>query len=171
MTRLVVAPDPNGRWYLQAGEQKFVCAIGKNGVTTDKCEGDGKSPAGRYTILYGFYRADRLAAPDSHLPFTPIEKTMGWCDDPAHSDYNKLVTLPFLHSHEKLWRDDHLYDLVLVISHNQNPIIRGKGSAVFLHIAKPDYAGTEGCVAMALDDWQSLLPNLKSGDEIIISIS
>lgn len=168
---LTVKPGQDEFWYLHAGDNRFRCAIGKNGVIKDKKEGDGKTPLGDWRFLYGYYRNDRIDPPNSKLSFSAITKKDGWCDDPDHASYNQAITLPFTASHECLWRDDHLYDLVLVINHNQDPILPGQGSAVFLHIARPDYAGTEGCVAMALADWQELLPSLDQNSFITIQNS
>ena len=103
------------------------------------------------------YRADRIARPVTHLPVCPIRPDDGWCDDPGHTRYNSPVRLPFAASHERLWRDDHLYDLVVILDHNQSPRIRGRGSAVFFHLAGPGYAPTAGCIAVRLSDMRRLL--------------
>jgi L,D-peptidoglycan transpeptidase YkuD (ErfK/YbiS/YcfS/YnhG family) len=103
------------------------------------------------------YRADRVASPESALPTEPIAPTDGWCDDPSHADYNRMVRLPHEGSCEELWRQDAVYDLIGVLGWNDAPIERGRGSAIFLHVARPDYAPTEGCVALALGDLRRLL--------------
>ena len=126
-------------------------ACGKAGVVQDKREGDHASPAGAFPLLRAFYRPDRLAAPRTALPLAALTPRDGWCDDPADPSYNRLVALPYPASHEELWRDDGLYDLIVVIGYNTGPIVPGKGSAIFLHCAAPDFAGTEGCIAIARD--------------------
>ncbi len=124
------------------------CALGRSGTTHNKREGDGASPTGRFQMLGGFYRADRLRRPCTGLRFTTIRPSDGWCDDPRDRRYNQRITLPCSASHEVMWREDHLYDLVLDIGWNRGPIRRGRGSAIFLHLAKPGFLPTEGCVAI-----------------------
>ncbi|WP_081944495.1 L,D-transpeptidase family protein [Thalassospira australica] len=144
---------------LRVGDHAFRCAIGTQGITDadNKTEGDGKSPAGRWQLRYVMYRADRRPCPRTRLPVTTISFSDGWCDDPTHPDYNCPVRLPFEASHEKLCREDDLYNIVVVLGHNDDPPVPGKGSAIFMHIAKPDYSGTEGCVALAEQDLETLL--------------
>lgn len=113
-----------------------------------KREGDGGTPLGRLRVLRGFYRADRIRRPRTRLPLQPIRPENGWCDAPGHRRYNQGVTLPFAASHERMWRDDHLYDVVLDLDWNRHPAIRGRGSAIFLHCARPGFLPTEGCVAI-----------------------
>lgn len=138
-------------------------AIGKNGFSKDKHEGDNCTPIGTYALRECWWRKDKLKqTPVTGLSLKIIEPDDGWCDAPEHADYNKHVTLPFSASHEKLWREDDLYDVVVPLGYNDDPIIKGKGSAIFMHIAKPGYAGTEGCIALALPD---LLEILKYVDE------
>ncbi|MBO6806538.1 L,D-transpeptidase family protein [Thalassospira sp.] len=145
--------------FLRVGDHSFRCALGFNGVidADSKTEGDGKTPAGRWQLRYVMYRADRRPCPRTRLPVTTISFWDGWCDDPKHPDYNCPVRLPFDASHEKLFRDDDLYNIIVVLGHNDDPPVPGKGSAIFMHIAKPDYAGTEGCVALAEDELETLL--------------
>ena len=149
--------SPDG--VLSVGEHTFRCALGINGVidADQKTEGDGKTPAGRWQLRYVMYRADRRPSPRTKLPVTTISFSDGWCDDPGHPDYNCPVRLPFDASHEKLFRKDDLYNIIGVLGHNDDPPVPGKGSAIFMHIAKPDYAGTEGCVALAEKDLETLL--------------
>lgn len=129
-------------------------------IARDKREGDRATPAGGFRLLYGFYRADRLARNATLLPMRPIRPRDGWCDDPKSALYNRRVALPFRESHEKLWRQDRLYDLVIVLDYNISPRRKGSGSAIFLHCARPDLAPTEGCIALRLDDLRRLLPRL-----------
>jgi L,D-peptidoglycan transpeptidase YkuD (ErfK/YbiS/YcfS/YnhG family) len=135
----------------------YRAALGRGGVRADKQEGDGATPAGLLPLRRVFYRADRVAKPRSLLPVEPTARSDGWCDDPGHRAYNTRVTLPFEARHETLWRDDPLYDVVAVLGWNDAPVVRGRGSAIFLHVARPDYAPTEGCVALALAELLRLL--------------
>lgn len=138
----------------------YTCAVGKNGFSADKKEGDGCTPLGIFPLRECWYRADKIAAPQTNLPLKIITKNDGWCDDLNSPDYNKHIKLPYDSSHEKLWREDDVYDLIIPLGYNDSPIIRGKGSAIFLHIAKPDYCGTEGCIALAKNDLLEILPLL-----------
>lgn len=144
------------------------CALGKSGLSRAKREGDGATPVGRFALRRLLYRADRLSAPATGLPMAAIEPGDGWCDDPASPDYNRQVRLPIEASHEHLWRLDGLYDLIVVLGHNDDPVMPGAGSAIFLHVASADYAPTEGCVAVARDDLIGLLADCKPGDELVI---
>jgi L,D-peptidoglycan transpeptidase YkuD (ErfK/YbiS/YcfS/YnhG family) len=141
---------PDGRCVIQG--QMFRAALGARGVASRKEEGDGATPAGLLPIRRVLYRADRLKPPACELPLEPIGETDGWCDDPAHRDYNRMVRLPHDARCEELWRRDGLYDVVGVLGWNDSPVERGRGSAIFLHVARPDYGPTEGCVALALPD-------------------
>ncbi len=133
------------------------CALGRAGIVVDKREGDGGTPGGMLPLRRVLYRADRLDRPDTALPLARLEREDGWCDDPTDAAYNRHVKLPYPASCEQLWRDDHLYDVVVVLGHNDDPVVAGHGSAIFLHVASPDYGATEGCVAIALDDLVLLL--------------
>lgn len=147
----------------------FRCALGRGGIREDKREGDGASPVGRFPLRRVLYRADRMAAPVTGLPVAPIAADDGWCDAPADPAYNQPVKLPFAASHEEMWRADGLYDVVVVIGHNDDPIVPGEGSAVFMHVAKPDYEPTAGCVALALSDLLALLRDCRPGDALSIA--
>lgn len=139
------------------GGSRIRCALGRGGVTRDKREGDGATPAGCFPIREVLYRPDRLARPTTRLASRAIEVADGWCDDPADAAYNRPIRRPFAARHETLWREDGLYDLVAVLGHNDDPPVAGRGSAIFLHVAAPGYAPTEGCVAVALDDLLAIL--------------
>ncbi len=132
-------------------------AVGQAGVVARKREGDGGTPAGRMKLLRVFYRADRGRAPDCAVPVEPIGPEDGWCDDLADAAYNKRVRLPFGGRHEALWRDEGVYDIVGVLDWNFSPVVPGRGSAIFLHVAKPDYAPTAGCVALSAADLRACL--------------
>jgi len=137
-------------------------AIGRGGVRVHKQEGDGATPAGLLPLRRVLYRADRVARPRTLAPVMPLAPNDGWCDDPTHADYNRMVRLPHEGRHEALWRSDSVYDLIGVLGWNDAPVVRGTGSAIFLHLARPgfatsDLAPTEGCIALALPDLRSLL--------------
>ena len=147
---------------LRVGKREYRCVLGRGGVipADKKREGDGCTPIGAWPLRACWYRPDRLTAPTTLLPLHTIQPDDGWCDDPAHALYNQHVTPPFPASHETLWREDHAYDLIIPLGYNDNPITPGKGSAIFLHVAQPDYPPTEGCVALSLEDLLALLPEL-----------
>jgi L,D-peptidoglycan transpeptidase YkuD (ErfK/YbiS/YcfS/YnhG family) len=127
----------------------YRCAIGRAGMTENKREGDLATPVGTFQLRACYYRPDRITPPPiTQLPLIALAPNDGWCDDAGHALYNKPVKLPFDASHEKLWRDDHAYDLIVPLGYNDDPIIAGKGSAIFWHLAQPDWQGTEGCVAI-----------------------
>ncbi|WP_426954503.1 L,D-transpeptidase family protein [Muricoccus radiodurans] len=142
---------------LHLGRQSWRCAIGRGGVRADKREGDGGTPAGLMPLRRVLYRADRGPAPACAVPVEPISPSDGWCDDPADPAYNRPVRLPYAASHEEMWRHDGLYDIVGVLGWNDAPVVRGRGSAIFLHLARPDYAPTAGCLALALPDLRAAL--------------
>ncbi len=143
-------------------------ACGRAGVQTDKREGDGASPAGTFPLLQVFYRADRISRVATGLPLTPLRPTDGWVDDPADPQYNRLVSLPYPAHHEEMWRADGLYDLVLLVGYNTDPPVPGRGSAIFVHVARPDFGPTAGCIAVAREVLLSLLPLLGPGSRITI---
>ena len=134
-------------------------ALGKNGVTKDKKEGDWATPVGCFPIREIYYRSDRLAKPETILSIRPLEENDGWCEDLEDSNYNKLVKLPYDASHEELWREDHVYDIIVVLGYNDDPAVPGKGSAIFMHIARETYSPTAGCIALAQTDLLELLKN------------
>lgn len=149
--------------------KKYRCAIGKSGIFVDKKEGDGATPSGCFALREVFYRADRLSAPDTQLPIRSLNKNDGWCDDSNDKNYNKLVVLPYNASHENLWRDDEVYDIIVVVGYNDNPPTAGEGSAIFMHIARPDYTPTAGCIALAKEDLLSILKDCDKNTEICIN--
>ena len=154
--------------WLQCGNRVFRCTLGRGGVTTDKREGDGATPAGTYPLRQLLYRSDRLAPPTNAFPTSPLRPRDGWCDDPDHSAYNRPVTLPLDASAESMWRDDHLYDLVVVLGYNDDPVVSGLGSAIFLHVASPEFSPTEGCIALAKEDLLTVLADITPGSDIRI---
>lgn len=142
--------------------------IGRSGLIAaeTKREGDGATPAGAWPVRRALWRPDRLARPDTALVMDPIGPDDGWCDDLADPAYNRPVRLPWPGRHEVMTREDGLYDIVVVLGHNDDPPVPGLGSAIFLHCASPDYKPTEGCIAIARDDLVALLGVLKAGDVI-----
>ena len=149
---------------------KVRCALGSGGVkpAAEKREGDGASPGGLWPLRRVLYRPDKGPEPRTGLPIEPIHRHDGWCDDPMDPLYNRPVNLPYPARTERLWRDDDLYDLLVVLGHNDGPVIPGAGSAIFLHLARPDYGPTEGCVALARADLEALLAAAEPGDELEI---
>jgi L,D-peptidoglycan transpeptidase YkuD (ErfK/YbiS/YcfS/YnhG family) len=146
---------PDGRLIWRG--QPLRCAVGKSGVRADKEEGDGATPVGLLPLRRIFYRADRVSPPRCAMAIEPIAPADGWCDDPSHRDYNRFVHLPHEARHEELWRRDEVYDVLAVLGWNDSPVVKGRGSAIFLHVARPDYAPTDGCVALARPDLARLL--------------
>ena len=133
-----------------------------------KREGDGATPIGAWPMRRLLYRADRVGVPPTRLPAHPIAPEDGWCDDPADPAYNRPVRLPYAGRHERLWREDGIYDLIVVLGHNDDPVLPGAGSAIFLHLAKPDYGPTEGCVALAPEDLRRVLAEAAPGDQVVV---
>jgi L,D-peptidoglycan transpeptidase YkuD (ErfK/YbiS/YcfS/YnhG family) len=159
MPPLVATVRPTGRseGLVTLQGQTWRCALGKGGVAPHKMEGDGATPLGPLPLRRVLYRADRGPAPACALPVEPVARDDGWCDDPLHPAYNTRIRLPHEARHEALWREDGVYDVIGVLGWNDAPVLRGRGSAIFLHVARPDYAPTEGCVALAPRELRALL--------------
>ncbi len=151
------SPRDRHRGLVRLGPLAFPCALGKTGVTHLKREGDGATPAGRYWLLFLIVRPDRLLRPKSGLSTRVMRKSDGWCEDASSGRYNCAVRLPAAAAHETMWRSDHLYDIVGVLDWNMSPRIRGRGSAIFLHLARHGYQPTAGCIALELRDLRLLL--------------
>lgn len=147
-----------------------LCTLGRAGVIAAalKKEGDGASPAGIWPLRRVLYRPDRLERPETALPAAPLTPADLWCDDPAHQEYNRLVKAPFPGRAEPLWREDGLYDLLVVLGHNDAPVVPGGGSAIFWHVARPDGGPTEGCIGTALPVLLACLRAAKPGDALRI---
>ncbi|GGE49458.1 hypothetical protein GCM10011367_25410 [Marinicauda pacifica] len=148
------------------------CALGKNGLVAaeDKREGDGASPVGHWPIRRALFRPDRLARPHTRLVIDPTQPEDGWCDSPEDPAYNRPVRLPYAASCETLQRQDELYDIVVILGHNDDPPVPGLGSAIFLHCAKPGYPPTLGCVALAKEDLIDVLGKVSPGDRLEITV-
>lgn len=142
---------------LEFNGQEYRCSLGEKGVTGDKREGDLKTPLGSFSLMECWYRADRMEAPETDLPLRIIQKDDGWCDDVKSPLYNQHVKLPFEASHEELWREDEKYDIIVTLGYNIKPLIPGKGSAIFFHIAPEGYPHTQGCVGLVKADMLKVL--------------
>ena len=147
--------------YLTYNQYKVKCAVGKRGVNLKKKEGDFITPIGLYKIKYILYRKDRIKKIPSKLRKITIKRNMGWCDDPKSKQYNKLVNLPFSYSCEQLFKKENIYDIILVLNYNMNPVKKDKGSAIFVHVAKKNYEKTRGCVAVKKLDLLKILKEIK----------
>jgi L,D-peptidoglycan transpeptidase YkuD (ErfK/YbiS/YcfS/YnhG family) len=145
---------------LIAGPTQIPCAIGRNGVGHGKREGDGKTPAGRFAIASFLFRPGAGFHPRRIFRARPIRRDSAWCDDPADRNYNRPVRLPYGRSREGMWREDRLYDVVGILDYNMRPRVRGRGSAIFFHLARSDLTPTAGCVALRAADMRRLLPRL-----------
>jgi L,D-peptidoglycan transpeptidase YkuD (ErfK/YbiS/YcfS/YnhG family) len=137
--------------------KQYACTVGKGGFSTNKKEGDGATPVGIFPLRECWYRPDRGGQPQTALAVNPIRENDGWCDDPKSTQYNRHVRLPFAFSHEKLWRDDHAYDLIVPLGYNDDPVVPGRGSAIFLHVMHDSGRATEGCVALKKADLLEIL--------------
>ncbi len=153
---------------LLAGGRAIPVVLGRAGIAADKREGDGATPRGRFRLLRLWWRADRLPRPVTRLPVRRIDRALAWCEDPADRRYNRPFSRSANEPGDRLWRDDHLYDLVIEISHNTRPRVAGRGSAVFVHVARPDRSGTAGCVALDTRDLRRLLSRLGPSTRIDI---
>ncbi len=159
--------DHNGRALWDG--RRLRCALGRGGVRAAKREGDGATPVGSWPMRRLLYRPDRTGAPPTWLAAVPITPKDGWCDDPADPLYNRLVRLPYPARAEALWREDDVYDLIVPLGYNDDPVSPGAGSAVFLHIARDGYAPTEGCVALAEDDLRLVLAGAEPGSSVVVT--
>lgn len=161
---LIVFADGRALW----GERRFRAALGLAGISEEKREGDRATPVGAFLMREALYRPDRLGSPATRLPVRALAAEDGWCDAPEDPAYNHQVRLPYRASAERLWRGDHLYDLIVPLGYNDDPVIPGHGSAIFLHVARPDYSGTEGCVALALPDLLQVLAAADITSRVIV---
>ena len=165
ITRLRVLPraGERARGWLIAGPFRIPCALGPAGVRHDKREGDGATPAGRYRLLWGYYRPDRSRPAAGGVPLQAMRRETGWCEDPASGRYNRPVRLPEKDCTDRMWREDSLYDLVFVLDQNFRARAKGRGSAIFFHIARPGLTPTAGCIAISAGDMRKLAPRLSRG--------
>jgi L,D-peptidoglycan transpeptidase YkuD (ErfK/YbiS/YcfS/YnhG family) len=157
-----VRPGTSGasRGVLLAGRHAIPVALGRSGVAAGKREGDGATPRGRFRLIRLWWRADRAPRPRTLLPVRRIDRTLAWCENPADRRYNRPFRRSANEPGDRLWRHDRLYDLVIELSHNTHPRVAGRGSAVFVHVARPDRGATAGCVALDARDLRRLLGRL-----------
>ena len=155
--------------HLQYKNLKFRCALGKAGIKRKKKEGDNITPRGKFKITKIYYRPDKIKNIKTSVRKIKIKKNMGWCDDPKSKNYNKQIKLPSKFSHEKLYKKDSVYDLFLVLDYNTSPVIKNKGSAIFLHITKGSYKKTKGCIALKRGDLIQLVSKIKKNTKIKIN--
>jgi L,D-peptidoglycan transpeptidase YkuD (ErfK/YbiS/YcfS/YnhG family) len=133
-----------------------------------KREGDGATPSGVWRLTQVLYRADRVQRPRTGLPVRPLKVDDGWCDAVGDRNYNRAVRHPYAASAERLWREDALYDVIVVLDHNQRPRVQGAGSAIFMHVARPGYRPTEGCIALARHHLLMVLANAGPETQVIV---
>ena len=166
--RVLPRAGQRARGWLIAGPLRVPCALGPNGIVRDKREGDGATPAGRFRLLWGYYRPDRRRPPAGGVKLVPMRRDQGWCEDPASGRYNRPVRLPATDCTDRMRRDDDLYDLVFVLDHNFTRRVKGRGSAIFFHLARPGLTPTAGCVAISAADMRKLAPRLAREAEMRI---
>lgn len=163
-------PGQGCKGLLRTEYRVWPCNLGRSGQLAVKREGDGATPFGRFIPKRVYYRSDRVARPQTVLPIRPIHPDDGWCDRPGDRNYNRPVTLPYPASTERLWRDDSLYDIVVVLDYNELPRVQGRGSAIFMHIASADGAPTEGCIALTSGDLRAVLRLMRPNGVIISAL-
>ena len=146
---------------------KAKCSVGKRGIGLKRKEGDLITPKGKYKIKYILYRKDRVKI-QSKIKKIIIKKEMGWCDDPSSEKYNKLIKLPSMYKYEKLYRKENVYDIIIVLNYNMSPIVKNKGSAIFIHVARKNYKKTEGCVAIKKAHLLKITKDLKNNTKVLI---
>ena len=152
---------------LQVGQSFMKCQLGRNGMAHRKREGDQKTPRGRFRILFGFFRRDRVKRPSCQIPLGALKPTDIWSDDPTDFSYNRLRRAPARFRHENLWMEEQQYDLVFVLSHNIKPRVLGRGSAIFLHIlGKTDH--TSGCIALSPAAMRKTIQRLSARASLVI---
>lgn len=158
----------NKSGYLKYKNFKFRCSLGKAGIGKKKIEGDNITPKGTFKIIKIYYRSDRIKKIKSKFKLIKIKKNIAWCDDPQSRNYNQLIKLPSKYSYENLFKKNNIYDLILVLNFNTNPIIKNKGSAIFIHVAKKNYKPTAGCIALKKNHLIKLVNNLKKNTVVKI---
>ena len=152
---------------LTMGCDEWRCAVGRSGARRDKQEGDGATPLAAMPLRRVLYRADRGPPPRCGVPVEPLSPTDGWCDEPTDPNYNRPVRLPYAASHEELWLESRLYDIIGVLGWNDDPVVPGRGSAIFLHVASPDYEPTAGCIALSDRNLRAALSCGLSGVDVV----
>ncbi len=163
MVLAILTPDG----FLRLGKDRFPACFGRGGISANKIEGDGATPAGVLPLRRVLYRADRVPPPAAACPIEPLSPEDGWCDDPRDAAYNQAVRLPYAARHEELWRADTVYDVIGVLGWNDAPPIRDRGSAIFLHLATPSRGPTAGCIALDLNHLRDVLAKGLTGIEVV----
>ena len=156
------------RGWLTAGPFQVPCALGPVGIVRIKHEGDKGTPAGRFRLLWGYYRPDCLRLRAAGAPLRPLRHNQGWCEDPTSPRYNRPVRLPARDCTDRMWRENHLYDLTFVLDQNFSGRAKARGSAIFFHLARPGLTPTAGCVAISAADMLKLAPLLKRSGVMVI---
>ena len=159
----------NKSGYLKYKNFKFKCALGKYGINEKKKEGDKITPRGTYKVLNVYYRKDRIKKISSKFKLIKIQKNMGWCDDPDSKNYNQLIKIPTKFSYEKLFKSENTYDLIMFLNYNMIPIIKNKGSAIFIHVAKKNYKKTAGCIALKKKHLINLIQKINKRTKVVIN--
>jgi L,D-peptidoglycan transpeptidase YkuD (ErfK/YbiS/YcfS/YnhG family) len=162
---MIIVKNPG---YLIYKNSKFRCSLGVNGIKNKKKEGDGITPKGVFKLKKIYYRKDKVKNIVTKFKKIKITKDMGWCDDPNSKFYNKLIRLPSKFGHEKLYRKDNIYNLIIVLDYNMNPVTKNKGSAIFIHLAKKNYKPTQGCIGLNQNDLIKLIKMIKKNQKIKI---
>lgn len=167
--RVSARPGDRTKGWLVAGSLALPVALGRGGIKANKREGDGGTPRGTFKLRRLWWRADRMPRPRTKLPVRRIRPQDGWCEDPGDRRYNRPILVPQGSSADRLWRSDALYDLIIEISHNTRPRVAGRGSAVFIHVAREKFAPTAGCVALQTGALLRLLERLGPASRIEIA--
>jgi L,D-peptidoglycan transpeptidase YkuD (ErfK/YbiS/YcfS/YnhG family) len=155
--------------YLKYKNLKFKCALGKAGIGNKKTEGDNITPIGIFRIVKIYYRKDRIKKITSNFRPIEISKDMCWCDDPKSKKYNQLIKLPTKYNNERLFKKNNIYDLIIVLNYNMKPVIKNKGSAIFIHVAKKNYKKTAGCIALKKVHLLKLVKEIKKNTKVVIN--
>jgi L,D-peptidoglycan transpeptidase YkuD (ErfK/YbiS/YcfS/YnhG family) len=158
----------NNSGYIKYKKLRFKCALGIKGIKKKEREGDQITPKGIYKINKIYYRPDRIKKIYCRLKLFKIKKNMGWCNDPTSKNYNKQIIIPTKFSYEKMYRKENIYDLILVLNYNTKPVIKNKGSAIFIHVAKKCYKKTKGCIAIKKKNLITLLSQINKSTKIKI---
>ena len=159
----------NKSGHLKYKNLKFKCSLGKAGIGEKIKEGDKITPKGTYEIVAIYYRSDRIKKISSKSKLIEIKKNMGWCDDPKSKKYNQLIKLPNKYGYERLYRRDNIYDLILALNYNMKPIMKNKGSAIFIHVANKNYKSTAGCIGLKKNHLINLVKKIKKNTKVLIN--
>ena len=159
----------NKSGYLKYKKLKFKCSLGKAGIGKKRKEGDNITPKGIHKVVAIYYRSDRIKKINSKFKLIKIKKNIGWCDDPKSKKYNQLIKLPNKYRHEKLYRTDNIYDLIIALNYNMKPIMKNKGSAIFIHIANKNYKSTAGCIGLKKTHLINLVKKIRKNTTVLIN--